>query len=88
MTASMTADAFATLLRAAGCRVQIDRSFTGAVYLNASKPGDGTTVTIVFEDNRFKRAFAVWLGTPRRRWPKFRTMRAVRSFLGAQEAGR
>lgn len=77
----VTADLFAEQLRAGGCRVEIDRSYTGAAYLKASKPDDLTTVTIVFEGDRFKRAFAVWLGVSRRRWPKFRTMKAVRSFL-------
>jgi hypothetical protein len=86
MTVPMTADAFAAQLRAAGCRVQIDRSFAGAVYLQASKADDLTVVTIVFEGDRFKRAFAVWLGTPRRRWPKFRSMKSIRCYLDVRDA--
>lgn len=82
---AVTADQFATQLRAGGCTVQIDRSIPGAVYLRASKGDDLTTVTIVFEGDRFKRAFAVWLGVSRRRWPKFRTMKGVRSFLGVHD---
>lgn len=82
MTA-ITADAFAEQLRSAGCRVTVDRSFTGAVYLRAE--ADEDPVTIVFEGDRFKRAFAV-SSAPRRRWPKFRTMKSVRAFLGVPEA--
>ena len=78
---AVTADQFAEQLRAGGCRVEIDRSFVGAAYLRASKSDDPTTVTIVFEGDRFKRAFAIWVGVSPRRWPKFRTMKAVRSFL-------
>ena len=78
---AVTADQFAEQLRAGGCQVEIDRSYTGATYLKASKTDDLTTVTIVFEDDRFKRAFAVWIGVSRRCWPKFRTMKAVCSFL-------
>ncbi|MCY0917073.1 hypothetical protein OS965_02630 [Streptomyces sp. H27-G5] len=82
MPQRVTADQFAAELRANGCRVGADHSFTGAVYLQASKPDDPTTVTIVFEGDRFKRAFAVWVGVSRHRWPKFRTMKSIRSFLG------
>jgi hypothetical protein len=82
---AVTADQFAEQLRASGCRVDIDRSYAGAVYLTASKPDDLTTVTIVFEGDRFTRAFAVWVGVPRRRWPKFRTMKSVRKFLGVPD---
>jgi hypothetical protein len=83
MTAPLTADAFAEQLRASGCRVEIDRSYARATYLRASKVGETDTDTwIVFEGDRFKRAFAVWIGVSRRRWPKFRTMKSIRAHLG------
>lgn len=87
---AITADAFAAALRTAGCRVEVDRNYTGAVYLRASKVGEqGTDVWIVFENDKgFRRAFVPDPGISRRRWTKFRTMKAVRSFLGVQaEAG-
>jgi hypothetical protein len=78
-----TADQFAAQLRAAGCRVEIDRSYARATYLRASKVGQSDTdIWIVFEDDRFKRAFAVGSGVSRRRWPKFRTMKSIRAHLG------
>jgi hypothetical protein len=88
MTAPVTADAFADQLRADGCRVQIDRSYTGAVYLRASKfvRSDTVDMVIVFEGGRFKRAFVPWLGVHRRRWPKFRTMKSVRCYLDVRDA--
>jgi hypothetical protein len=78
-----TAEQFAAQLRAAGCRVEIDRSYARVTYLRASKVGETDTDTwIVFEDDRFKRAFVVWMGVSRRRWPKFRTMKSIRAHLG------
>ncbi|KAB1146850.1 hypothetical protein F7R91_14840 [Streptomyces luteolifulvus] len=84
---AMTADQFATQLRAGGCTVQIDRSLPGVAYLSASKVTRHGVVdmTIVFEGDRFKRAFDVQLGIHRRRWPKFRTMKGVRWFLEIDE---
>jgi hypothetical protein len=81
----ITADQFAGQLRAGGCCVEIGHRYGGTTYLHASKPDDRTMVTIVFEDDRFNRAFAVWVGVSRRRWPRFRTMKAVRFFLGVHE---
>ncbi|MFJ9988590.1 hypothetical protein ACIQUD_32035 [Streptomyces globisporus] len=79
----VTADQFAELLRRQGCCVQLDRSFPGAVYMRVAKETRHGVVdlTVVFEDDRFQRAFAPWLGQHRRRWPKFRTMSGVRRFL-------
>lgn len=84
----VTADQFAQQLRAGGCRVEIDRSYAGAVYLRASKVvrNDVTDMVIVFEDGRFKRAFVPWLGVHRRRWTKFRTMKGVRWFLNIHDS--
>lgn len=87
MNVPMTADVFAEQLRAAGCRVEIDRSYARVTYLRASKVGGADTDTwIVFEGERFARAFAVWSGVARRRWPKFRTMKSVRWHLGVDGA--
>lgn len=79
----VTADQFAAQLRAGGCRVQIDRSFAGATYLRASKVTriGGVDMTIVFEADRFQRAFVPRIGVHRRRWTKFRTMKGVRWFM-------
>jgi hypothetical protein len=79
-----TADQFAAQLRAAGCRVEIDRSYARVTYVRASKVDETDIDTwIVFEDDRFERAFTVWAGVSRRRWPKFRSMKSIRAHLGA-----
>ncbi|MFJ1782486.1 hypothetical protein ACIOKA_37905 [Streptomyces anulatus] len=79
----VTADQFAELLRSQGCRVQLDQSFPGAVYMRVAKATRHGSVdmTVVFENDRFRRAFVPWLGQHLRRWPKFRTMSGVRRFL-------
>ncbi|MFL4947523.1 hypothetical protein ACJ6WE_09135 [Streptomyces sp. MMS24-I31] len=83
----VTADQFADQLRAGGCRVEIDRSIPGAAYLHVSKVTriGSVDMTIVFDRDRFQRAFVPRLGVHHRRWPKFRTMKSVRWFLEIDE---
>lgn len=83
----VTASQFATQLREGGCRVEADH-IAGAVYLRASKDTrvGHVDMTIVFDRDRFQRAFVPRAGVHRRRWTKFRSMKGVRWFLEIDES--
>ena len=81
----ITANQFAQKLAASGSHGRIDRSVPGVAYVHIDNVrGDPRwSITAVFEADRFKRAFDVKVGVPRRRWRSYRSMAAVQRTLGA-----
>lgn len=76
----VTADQFVQQLRADGCHGSIDRSIPGVTYVRIENVQNDPRwgVTVVFENDRFRRAFDVKAGVSRRRWRTYRSMAAVR----------
>lgn len=80
----VTADRFVQQLREGRCHGSIDRTTPGVAYIRIENiHGDPRwSITAVFKDDRFQRAFDVKIGVSRRRWRTYRSMAAVLRTLG------